>query len=72
MSVIFSIKKNNDVCYNITGDLVVTIFKGPIGVCVGIIYGFIAGIFLWYIPAKDCVSRSSLVKYFNYMYISCN
>ncbi|KAL4217023.1 Sodium/hydrogen exchanger 9B2 [Mactra antiquata] len=36
------------------GDLVVTIFKGPIGVCVGIAYGFIAGIFLWYIPAKDC------------------
>ncbi|XP_060570321.1 sodium/hydrogen exchanger 9B2-like [Ruditapes philippinarum] len=38
-------------------DLVVTIFKGPIGVCVGIIYGFVAGIFLWYIPARDCANK---------------
>ncbi|XP_045179332.2 sodium/hydrogen exchanger 9B2-like isoform X1 [Mercenaria mercenaria] len=38
-------------------DLVVTIFKGPIGVFVGIIYGFVAGIFLWYIPAKDCANK---------------
>lgn len=39
-----------------SGDLVVTIFKGPIGVLVGLIYGFVAGIFMWYIPAKDSVS----------------
>ncbi|XP_052812372.1 sodium/hydrogen exchanger 9B2-like isoform X2 [Mya arenaria] len=35
------------------GELAVTIIKGPIGVLVGIAYGFLAGFFLWFIPAKD-------------------
>lgn len=39
------------------GDLAVTIVKGPLGVFVGIVYGFVAGIFLWYIPSKDSVSN---------------
>ena len=34
-----------------------TIIKGPIGVIVGIVYGFIMGGLLWYLPAKDCVRR---------------
>ena len=43
------------------GDMAVTIIKGPIGVVVGIIYGFVAGIFLWYFPSKDCVSLFSFL-----------
>jgi len=30
-------------------------------VFVGIVYGFVAGIFLWYIPSKDCVSKRNLL-----------
>ncbi|KAJ8306577.1 hypothetical protein KUTeg_017122, partial [Tegillarca granosa] len=36
------------------GDIAVTIVLGPIGAIVGVIYGFVMGIFLWYFPAKDC------------------
>jgi hypothetical protein len=43
--------------FYIPGDLTVTILKGPLGVFVGVVYGFVAGIFLWYIPSKDCVSK---------------
>ncbi|XP_063411812.1 sodium/hydrogen exchanger 9B2-like [Mytilus trossulus] len=39
------------------GDLAVTIVKGPLGVFVGIVYGFVAGIFLWYIPSKDSANK---------------
>ena len=39
----------------LSGDLAVTIIKGPIGVLVGIVYGFVMGILLWYLPAKDSV-----------------
>ncbi|CAG2225679.1 SLC9B1_2 [Mytilus edulis] len=39
------------------GNLAVTIVKGPLGVFVGIIYGFVAGIFLWYIPSKDSANK---------------
>jgi len=45
---------------DIPGDLTVTILKGPLGVFVGIVYGFVAGIFLWYIPSKDCVSKRNV------------
>ena len=43
------------------GDLAVTIIKGPAGVLLGIVYGFVAGIFLWYLPSKDSV-RINLTK----------
>ena len=46
--------------FYIPGDLTVTILKGPLGVFVGIVYGFVAGIFLWYIPSKDCVSKRNM------------
>ena len=49
--------------YIILGDLAVTIIKGPIGVIVGIVYGFIMGISLWYLPAKDCVSHVLLMLF---------
>ncbi|XP_052079843.1 sodium/hydrogen exchanger 9B2-like [Mytilus californianus] len=39
------------------GDLAVTIVKGPLGVFVGIVYGFVAGVFLWYIPSKDSANK---------------
>lgn len=41
----------------ILGDLAVTIIKGPLGVLLGVVYGFAAGILLWYLPGKDSVSK---------------
>lgn len=38
------------------GDIAVTIVLGPIGAIVGVVYGFVMGTFMWYFPAKDCVS----------------
>ncbi|XP_011416874.3 sodium/hydrogen exchanger 9B2 [Magallana gigas] len=35
------------------GDIAVTIIKGPLGALLGIVYGFVAGIMLWYLPGKD-------------------
>ncbi|XP_062580508.1 sodium/hydrogen exchanger 9B2-like [Saccostrea cucullata] len=35
------------------GDLAVTIVKGPLGVLLGIAYGFVAGFMLWFLPGKD-------------------
>ncbi|XP_061197151.1 sodium/hydrogen exchanger 9B2-like [Saccostrea echinata] len=35
------------------GDLAVTIVKGPLGVLLGIGYGFVAGIMLWFLPGED-------------------
>lgn len=37
--------------------MAVTIIKGPLGALLGIVYGFVAGIMLWYLPGKDSVSR---------------
>lgn len=42
-------------CFS-TGDLAWTIVKGPLEALLGIAYGCILGIFLWFIPAKKCVS----------------
>lgn len=36
--------------------MAVTIIKGPLGALLGIVYGFVAGIMLWYLPGKDSVS----------------
>jgi hypothetical protein len=41
----------------ILGDLAVTIIKGPLGVLLGVVYGFGAGTVLWYLPGKDSVSE---------------
>lgn len=46
-----------------TGDFVVTIVMGPIGVLIGVTYGCLTGIFLWYFPANDCVNKI----FFRYM-----
>lgn len=35
------------------GDMAVTIIKGPLGALLGIVYGFVTGIMLWYLPGKD-------------------
>ena len=40
---------------DVLGDLAITIVKGPAGVLAGIVYGFIVGILLWFIPSKDSV-----------------
>lgn len=33
-----------------------TIIKGPLGALLGIVYGFGAGIMLWFVPGKDSVN----------------
>lgn len=38
--------------------MAVTIIKGPLGALLGIVYGFVAGIMLWYLPGKDLVIQS--------------
>lgn len=38
--------------------MAVTIIKGPLGALLGIVYGFVAGIMLWYLPGKDSVIQS--------------
>ena len=38
------------------GDMAVTIIKGPLGALLGIVYGFGAGIMLWFVPGKDSVN----------------
>jgi len=40
------------------GSLWWVIFKGPLEAVVGVIYGIIFGLILWYIPHKDNVSMS--------------
>lgn len=42
-------------CFS-TGDLAWTIAKGPLEALLGIAYGCILGICLWFIPAKNSVS----------------
>ena len=36
----------------VLGDLAISLIKGPLEALLGIAYGIIGGIFLWYIPAK--------------------
>ncbi|XP_064601506.1 sodium/hydrogen exchanger 9B2-like [Liolophura sinensis] len=36
-----------------TGDLVLTIFKGPLEALLGVVYGIVLGVIAWYIPHKE-------------------
>jgi hypothetical protein len=36
----------------VLGDLAISLIKGPLEALLGIAYGIIGGILLWYIPAK--------------------
>jgi len=45
------------------GHLVWTIFKGPLEAVVGILYGIIFGIILWYIPHSEHVSCILVITY---------
>lgn len=38
--------------YFVLGDLAISLIKGPLEALLGIAYGIIGGILLWYIPAK--------------------
>lgn len=38
------------------GELALTIAKGPLEMLLGIVYGLVFGVFLWYFPSKDNVS----------------
>ena len=40
---------------NVTGSLVFTLIKGPLELVMGVTFGCICGVFLWYYPAKDQV-----------------
>ncbi|KAJ8318807.1 hypothetical protein KUTeg_003898 [Tegillarca granosa] len=39
------------------------ILKGPVEAVIGIIYGIVVGMFLWYIPSKDNVSYKKIAQY---------
>ena len=43
----------------ISGDIVYSILKGPLELAMGIAFGCICGMVLWYIPSKDQVSGST-------------
>jgi len=47
------------------GHIVWTIFKGPLEAIVGILYGIICGIILWYIPHSEHVSCIVVIAYFH-------
>lgn len=40
----------------VLGELALTIAKGPLEMLLGIVYGLVFGVFLWYFPSKDNVS----------------
>ncbi|XP_062598595.1 sodium/hydrogen exchanger 9B2-like [Saccostrea cucullata] len=40
------------------GELALTIAKGPLEMLLGIAYGAIFGVFLWYFPSKDSVNKT--------------
>jgi len=40
----------------IVGDLAWTIVKGPLEAVIGILYGIVCGIVLWYLPDNEHVS----------------
>ena len=42
-------------CYR-TGSLVLDIFRGPIQIVIGLLYGVLSGLLLWIIPTKSLVS----------------
>ena len=40
----------------VAGNLVLTIFKGPLEALLGVVYGIVLGILCWYVPHKKHVS----------------
>ena len=51
----------------LTGSLVLKIFQGPLEVVIGVCFGGVAGLLLWYLPSKDLVS---LLFPFQILYLS--
>ena len=45
---------DTDFCF--TGDLAWSIIKGPLEALVGVAYGVIVGMVIWYIPSRASVS----------------
>jgi len=48
--------------YFVLGDLAISLIKGPLEALLGIAYGIIGGILLWYIPAKGVSVYISLTS----------
>lgn len=38
------------------GHILLDVFRGPLEIVIGLVYGVICGISLWYLPTKDHVS----------------
>lgn len=38
------------------GDLALNIIKGPLEALLGVVFGIVAGVFVWFFPGKDSVS----------------
>ena len=49
-------KVSEDILYYCTGSLVLDIFRGPIQIVIGLLYGILSGLLLWVIPTKSFVS----------------
>lgn len=48
--------------YFFVGDIAVSIIKGPAEALLGVVYGVIGGIVLWYIPAKGVGLQSEHIS----------
>lgn len=46
-------------CLHVLGDLALTIVKGPLEALLGVAFGCVVGVFLWYFPSKNGVSSCS-------------
>ena len=44
------------VVFVFTGNLILDIFRAPIQVTIGLLYGIISGLLLWFFPTKHFVS----------------
>jgi len=49
---------NVNIYFLFSGDLALSILKGPLEAIVGVLYGVVGGIIIWYIPNRASVSRS--------------
>lgn len=45
-----------ELLFYVLGNIVWTLFKGPLEACVGVACGVVGGILMWYIPQRSSVS----------------
>lgn len=45
----------------VTGDLALSIVKGPLEAIAGVVYGIVGGIVIWYIPNRASVSTQNSI-----------